>query len=1016
MKDKLFQLLGVEHNERSLVSILLVQSVFIGVFYGAFDISAHSLFLAIFDEKIMARAYVVSGFSGIILTGLYTWLQARMQFRNFATLNFISVSLITLLLWFILFIAPSKAVVFFVFVLMGPLNILSMLCFWGTTGRLFTLRQGKRLFGLIDAGIIIGVILSSYMIPVILSLNVETHNLILISSLSVLAAGLLQVSIGKKYEFATVEKIKAENKKPALSIFKTNSYIRTIAIFVALSVITAFFVQYLFMAVTREQYPVEQDMARFLGFFTGSMMIFTLLVKVLVFSYLIKNYGLRTCLAISPFLIAGFTAIAIAIGVTKGYTPATGGFIFFFLILTLSRLFSKSLKDSIESPSFKVIYQTIDEKVRYEVQSGIDGTINEMAALSSGLLLSGLGALAFIKLIHFSWVLFAIIILWAFFALRLYTEYRNSIKKALLNTNSDEKSDLEHNDTAQTGKFFSEWAFKTKYFQYVSRKIPVTEQFENKWINIQIIDYAINNKDVNLLPALKRISGDISCADAIRRRAADVITQLENNREPLINAGSENKMNTGQKMKYARSILAGTTQPQSSEILRMLRDNSIDSKRYALFIIGKFRLAGLIPEVCTCLKIEGLEEDTSKVLENFGDEAVEELLRFYLSISGNIDTSIIVLRILGKLCKGKNHSFLFSRLWSNSRRIKKASIAALMNCGFRASGEDRDKLHQLVSDVAGIITWNIAAQICLAQNKDQTLLSTIKKDTDDWLTFLFNLLSIAYDSASISKIRENLSGGTVESVNYALEMIDIVIDESIKPKIVSLVDVVPDEEKLKNLHQFFPGAIPEYNELIDSLLNRDYNQIGIWAKANALRSLKDASAGYEADTIIALLFSQELILREEATRLLAATAPDMYFSASTRLKGESKRYLDQIVSNQVKEPEFIFEKVFFLSSCFPFINTDDLIQLAEELQLTQDTDILNTSFSGCIVWSILPDNNEEVPSIICKGSETKISIKNKNLSDHYFYLLSGQTLERFLIKHPDYTSSVFRYVNSFELN
>ena len=123
-------------------------------------------------------------------------------------------------------------------------------------------------------------------------------------------------------------------------------------------------------------------MARFLGIFTGSMMIFTLLVKLLVFSYLIRNYGLRTCLAISPILVAVFTVIAITIGMLLGYTPESiSGFLIFFLLLALSRLFSKAFKDSIESPSFKVIYQTIDEKVRYEVQSGMDGTVNEIAAL-----------------------------------------------------------------------------------------------------------------------------------------------------------------------------------------------------------------------------------------------------------------------------------------------------------------------------------------------------------------------------------------------------------------------------------------------------------------------------------------------------------------------------------------------------------------------------------------------------------------------------------------------------------
>ena len=61
----------------------------------------------------------------------------------------------------------------------------------------------------------------------------------------------------------------------------------------------------------------------------------------------------------------------------------------------------------------------------------MDGTVNEIAALSSGLILAGLGVLSFIKLIHFSWVLFFIILIWVFVAFRLYSEYRKSIRKAL---------------------------------------------------------------------------------------------------------------------------------------------------------------------------------------------------------------------------------------------------------------------------------------------------------------------------------------------------------------------------------------------------------------------------------------------------------------------------------------------------------------------------------------------------------------------------------------------------------
>jgi AAA family ATP:ADP antiporter len=351
MKDRLFTLLGIEPGEESMVSMLLTQSVFLGIFFGTFDISAHSLFLSIFDEKMMARGYVVSGLAGIILTTIYTRLQTRLIFREFATINLIFVTLLTFVLWFLLLLAPSHWVVFMVFILLGPLNILAMLGFWGTTGRIFTLRQGKRLFNLVDAGLIIGIIISCYAIPMLLSLNFKSHNILLISAAALMAGSVIQMLIGKRFLKESVKSSSISesfSKKRSVFVqFRYDRYIRIMGIFIALSVMTAFFVQYSFMAVTREQYPAEVDMARFLGFFIGSMMIFTLLIKLLVFSYLIRNYGLKTCLVLSPVLVAAFTVVAVLIGMLMGYTPASSGFMLFFMLLALSRLFSRSLKYSI---------------------------------------------------------------------------------------------------------------------------------------------------------------------------------------------------------------------------------------------------------------------------------------------------------------------------------------------------------------------------------------------------------------------------------------------------------------------------------------------------------------------------------------------------------------------------------------------------------------------------------------------------------------------------------------------
>ena len=527
MKDRLFKLLGIETGEESMVSMLLTQSVFRGIFFGAFDISAHSIFLSVYDEKMMARAYVISGLAGIVLTGSYTWLQAKLRFHTFSVTNLIFVTLLTFLLWLAILLFPGKIVTFAIFVMLGPLNILAMLGFWGTTGRLFTLRQGKRLFGLVDAGLVIGIIISCYAIPVLLSLKFSSHNILLISTASVLAATVIQTMIGRRFTYVVVEE-KAKSEKGTMSIFRENSYIRMMGVFVALSVMTAFFVQYSFMAVTRLQYPMEEDMARFLGLFTGSMMIFTLLIKLLVFSYLIKNYGLKICLVISPILVVAFTALAILIGMTMGIgATASSGFIIFFLILALSRLFSKSLKDSIESPSFKVIYQTVNEKIRYEVQAGIDGTVNEISALSSGLLLAGLGALAFIKLFHFSLVLFIIIIAWIYVAFKLYQEYRKSIRDSLDETESTSASALTDDTMGQLKSHAAGNAMlKNNNFRIIKGDLSVLDKTENEWFLLNLGRQAETYQDLSLLPALRKIEKSGVAGETARQKAAEVIDQM----------------------------------------------------------------------------------------------------------------------------------------------------------------------------------------------------------------------------------------------------------------------------------------------------------------------------------------------------------------------------------------------------------------------------------------------------------------------------------------------------------
>ena len=1018
MKDRLFELLGVEPGEKSMISMLLTQSVFLGIFYGTFDISAHSLFLSVFDEKILARAYVVSGITGICLTVLYFWLEEKLIFRNFAVTNLTFITLLTFVLWLTLILSPSKWVVFTVFVMLGPLNILALLCYRKSTEKLFSVQQEKRLPVLLDAGIIIGIAVSGYIIPLLLLFKFRSHNILLISTVSILSVTIIQIFIGGKFAFVGAGS-ETPQKILRFTALRGDSFLRIISIFIALSVLVLFFIQYSFMAVTREQYPAEEDLAKFLGLFTGTMMIFSLLVRRLLFKNFLKKYGLKSCLAIPPLIIAGFIVIVIIFGMAAGSSPAgTGGFIIFFLLLALSRLLSKSLKDSIESPSLKVLLKAVGEKMRPAVQAGINGTFNEIAVLSSGILLSALGALSFIKLIHFSWILFGIIIIWVFVASRLYLEYRKSIRKSLEPVRGHEREALEgHKWEILSSRASAIILFRSNLFKLVTGDLSVIDNTKSRWFFRQIIDYAELRQDLSMLPGLKKIANRTDIDEDLRHLSAEVIDQLEETKgDPRRLKKSIRPLIEDEKIINARKTLASQRLPQTTEILRLLRNNNMESRQCAIYMIGKFRLSDMISEVANCLVIQGLEKDAMNILDSFGTEANDELYRLYLNSSGNIRVSRLIIRLLSKSQTKENTDFLFARLSSNARQVKEAAVKSLIGLEYQAAPEEKVKLHQLASEIIAIITWDISAQSFLEENNDHVLAGVIAKEVASWMTFLWNLLSIAYDKDSLSRIRSGIESGTVESISYTLEMVDLLIDDAIKKDLSSLIDLVSDDEKLKSLHRFHPGEIIHYEQLVEDIINRDYNLISIWAKACTMRNMKDFSRQSTEESVIALLFSPEKILREEAARLIGRTNKEIFVSVSSRIPKGSLEIPEKIISGDLNNNEYLMEKVRFLVSIFIDIPEDELLNLACSLEYFNNiSEVALRDNSNYILWNIGPDLSEA--RVFTLFGENATEYKNEYLisAGSFFYLLPMDVLEDFQNLYPERSFDIYNYLENNDL-
>jgi hypothetical protein len=539
-------------------------------------------------------------------------------------------------------------------------------------------------------------------------------------------------------------------------------------------------------------------------------------------------------------------------------------------------------------------------------------------------------------------------------------------------------------------RFSGRRLFKLNYFNLLNGDMSVLGNKNVRWLIENVLSYSASNKDKNLIPVLKKIAADKSFEEGFRQRSAEIL-----------------------EMPWASKDSAyGERKPQTSEILKLIKGRSIESKRQAICMIGKYKLADLLLEVSEGLNYQGLEVDAEAVLRSFGSESGNSLQGLYLKYSGNISTSMVILRILSHHTTIENSTFIYERLWSNSKEIKEAALRCLLDIDFKVPQEQIVRLNDLIHDVAGTLLWFLSSQVCLRNTNDEFLSETINKEILQWKKILYSLISVGYRSGNVRSFNNMVSG---EESDIPAGLIDLIFTGTKKPLLGFIPGFSNYEKKLKQFHQFFWGEIPDYRNLIEDLLNLDYNRISIWTKACTLRSIKIIENDSLRESVVALLFSPHEILQEEAAKLIARTNGDLYRSASQRIPSLVKIRLDKIVNNETEEEELLFNKTKFLSTLFPDIPEDKLLFTVKEMKyLRRIPAEYQLHPGGIILWSFLPDLTfQRTVKVIFVGDPQfdKFGIPS---GESVFYLLNLETIEEFNYLYPEHSYEILKYIDDNE--
>ena len=183
----LFAALNVRKEEERPVSLLLITGFFMGIFLACFQVGAETLFLNRLSH-LLEEALLISGFLGIVTTALFSFAQNRISFSALSIINLVLVGIVSLLLFFSLNYLDASyqdMVIFVMFSMLGPITAVLLLGYWGIFGRIFDLRQSKRIIGWIDSGQLIAALITFFVIPLTWNIIGKTDNIFVVGAVSI---------------------------------------------------------------------------------------------------------------------------------------------------------------------------------------------------------------------------------------------------------------------------------------------------------------------------------------------------------------------------------------------------------------------------------------------------------------------------------------------------------------------------------------------------------------------------------------------------------------------------------------------------------------------------------------------------------------------------------------------------------------------------------------------------------------------------------------------------------------
>ena len=828
----LSRIVEIKPGEEVIALSLFFYFFFITAPYGFIKPLRNAKFLDALGSINLPFAYLVTAIFIGIIVNFHSKLQVRISRPVLIISSLMFFTVTCLIFWFLFTWASSssergKWVVFIFWVWANTFIVVLNAQFWITVNDVLNPREAKRLIGFFVSGGLLGGILG-YATTGYLAKRME-YNLLLIASgmliICVFIVFFTFISKKRKQDIPETNKGLKEgphklNFKACYDTVKSNYYLRLLAAVMAITIVVSKLIDFQYNSVIEVQYKEVDRMTSFFGYFNAVILILPFFLSILLTSIIIKRFGIRVTLLLFPLIL-----LLCAVGI--GVFPLMFITTLFGFAMTI-KASDKSLSFSINQSVRELLYIPVSPELKYKAKIFIDMFLNSFAKGIGAVILLVVTIIAgrfygdnindgnirqYATIVSIIVIIF--IIAWIVLNLKVSKEYANTVKQKLqLKWDRADKRVAEQVDVDYTKLIFdtiesrsrSSVLYAMHIFDLIKQdrltpEIKKLISYKSDEVKASSLGPLIESELTPLIP-----EPDDSLTEEVLEKEIGEILSLDVYQEVMKSymekaLKDESMESETARMEMAKAIgMMESDSPLTQKLEELLWDESPDVSRYALESAAKLKKKEYVPALIRKLASPVTMEDARTALEKFGAKIVGALADYLSDPDESIELRRGAASVLARIGSQDAADFLSWELVEGSGEIDTDVIDAMDRIRSEKPDIQFNTKHikEKITQEIKIHCQDLLEFYNLKRkSREEKKIKHLERKFTESLMNIFKLLGLVYPREDIAKAYQNIRTGTKDSVAYAIELLDNILEKEMRDAVIPLIEDISLEERVK---------------------------------------------------------------------------------------------------------------------------------------------------------------------------------------------------------------------------